>query len=77
VTDRPLVDAIAEAIWPWVRCGMAGVERRAWKEIPPGSLAHEITTDAALAAIAVVADSSPPLSAERVSELMRQIGRRP
>lgn len=45
--------ATAEALWPWVRNGMPGCEKMEWRQVNPGSLAHECAMDAARAALKV------------------------
>ena len=52
-TRRPPdpVERAAEALWPWVRIGFPGYDDWKWSNINKGSAAHEITMDAARAAI--------------------------
>lgn len=46
------IEAMAAAIWPWLRHGITGCEKYEWSVIRPGSLAYETTMDAAKAAVA-------------------------
>lgn len=51
--------ATAEALWPWLRHGMPGCEKLEWKQINPGSLAHDCAMEAARAALNVRAVPPP------------------
>lgn len=50
VRHNPLA-ATAEALWPWLRLGMPGCEKLEWRQVNPGSLAHDCAMDAARAAL--------------------------
>lgn len=46
-----LLERVAEALWPYLRQGMFGMENSSWESIHPDSLTYEMTIEAARAAI--------------------------
>jgi len=55
-------EEVAKALWAWIRWGVPKCEHLDWAQINPRSLAHEITMDAARAAIAAMREPTSEMN---------------
>jgi hypothetical protein len=53
MTEPTMRERIARALWPWMRYGIPDADKLlTWDQVNKGSLAHEVTMDAARAVLA-------------------------
>lgn len=77
ITDTD-VERCAEAVWPWIRSTLTVSDKMTWSQVQPGSGAHDITTDAARAALTAFLNPPPPdpiqAALDRAAKQVREAG---